>query len=242
MILVIRSKWGPRLVLLAAATLITLGTTGLGLVVATWHADGPVGRVPGVSGAVALTFDDGPDPRNTPAILDILGKYGAHATFFSVGKEVENFPEITKRAVSEGHEIGSHSYSHARITTLSVDRFAEELDRAEDIVMKAGARKPLCFRPPYGALTPGAMKLLAERGYYVVLWVCESNDWVRISEGQIVKGVLETVRPGSIILMHDGGGPRPRTIGALPRIIEGLLERGYHCVTVSELIKLAEEH
>jgi len=241
MIFVIRSRWGLRLALLAAAALITLGTTGLGLVVTTWHADGPVGRVPGVSGAVALTFDDGPDPRNTPAILDILAKYGAHATFFSVGKEVENFPDITRRAVAEGHEIGSHSYSHARLTTLSVDRFAEELDRSEEAVMKAGGRKPVCFRPPYGALTPGAMKILAERGYYVVLWVCESNDWVRISEAQIVSRVLTNVRPGAIVLMHDGGGPRPRTVGALPKIIEGLLEQGYRCVTVSELIKLAEE-
>ncbi len=236
MILIIRPKWALRLALLAAAALITLGTTGLGLAVATWHADGPLGRVPGVAGAVALTFDDGPDPRNTPAILDILSKYGAHATFFSVGKEVENYPEITRRAISEGHEIGSHSYSHARITT-----FAEELDRSEEVVVKAGGKRPVCFRPPYGALTPGAMKMLAERGYYVVLWVCESNDWVRISEGQIVSRVLETVRPGSIILMHDGGGPRPRTIGALPRIIEGLLGQGYRCITVSELIKLAEE-
>src|SRR5437870_879961 len=187
---------------------------------------------------VALTFDDGPDPRWTPEILDFLHTYHAHATFFLVGRNAEAHPELVKAELEARDEIGNHTFDHPDLELLSPPAVMSEIERGANAIRHAGAPRPKLFRPPKG-LTDEVVGVLANANRYrTIFWDLTVEHFV--DHAGVVDGVrelLEKVRPGSIILAHDGGIPnRARTVHALPLLLRGLYARGYRVVTVSQLL------
>lgn len=192
---------------------------------------------------VALTFDDGPDPVYTPLILDILKDYDIKASFFLLGKHVEKYPEIARRIVKEGHDIGNHTYSHRSLVPLSPRKTELEIIRAEDAIEAATGLRPYLFRPPRGIYSAFAREFLREHQYSIVLWSLSTKDWVELSAKDLVGNVLKKAHAGDIVLFHDSGnifstagGNRINTVKALPQIIEGLQVQGYSIVPVSDLL------
>jgi peptidoglycan-N-acetylglucosamine deacetylase len=184
---------------------------------------------------VALTFDDGPDPVNTRRVLEILDRYGARATFFCVGHHVAALPDEVRRIAAAGHELGNHSWSHPYLPDLTPEQLREQIDRTGEAVARVTGEAPTLFRPPYGALTPEVLAALEGHPTTPTMFDVDSRDWTRPGPERIAATVLESAGPGSVVLMHEGGGDRGQTVLALPSIIEGLLERGLELVTVGEL-------
>ena len=201
----------------------------------------PIRHGPDGGGMIALTFDDGPDPQNTPHILEVLARYHAKATFFVVGEWVDKHPNYVYDAVQAGHEIASHSYTHRNVAGKSDDQFRQEIQRTEDSVFKAAGVRPNCFRPPYGRVNSRMLNILAAKEYTVVLWSLDSLDWKLGSAFQIASLVIRDAKPGDIVLMHDGGGPRPHTIKALDTILKQLSAKGFTFVTLDELFRAEAE-
>lgn len=189
---------------------------------------------------VALTFDDVPDPRFTPAILDVLAKYRICATFFVVGERAAKHPELVARIMREGHVIGNHSYNHAVFSKLSLDQFQWQLGKTNEILYNITGKKPTLLRPPYGELLPSQVIWSQEKGYTVVNWDVDSEDWRNNPDSSLViANIRKTLQPGSIILQHAGGGEGQNlsgTINALPPLIEWLQGKGYSLVTLPELL------
>ncbi|RQD74624.1 MAG: polysaccharide deacetylase [Candidatus Syntrophonatronum acetioxidans] len=197
--------------------------------------------------AVAITFDDGPDPFYTPQILDILKEKEIKATFFMVGKHVELYPDIARKIVEEGHDIGNHTYSHRNLLFLDRERALEEIVKAEEAIIEATGERPRYFRPPRGLYSLAVRDIMEEREYKMILWSLSSRDWAEISAREITGHILNDVTGGDILLFHDSGGlvarvggDRRNTVKALPRVIEELSQRGYQFVTVSELMELSQ--
>ena len=198
---------------------------------------------------VALTFDDGPDPVWTPRVLDVLKARGLKATFFVVGRNAEDHPDLIRRIVAEGHEIGNHSYTHGNLAEMPEWRQRLELGATERLIEAETGRSTTLFRPPYNAdATPSngaelAQLAFAERemGYTVVLEKIDPQDWARPGADVIVQRVKEQRREGSIILLHDAGGDRSQTLAALPRILDWLAERGDAVVPMSELLGIPHD-
>lgn len=193
---------------------------------------------------VALTFDDGPSPVWTPLILDELKKTNTLATFFMLGEHVEKYPEVARRVAAEGHEIGNHSYSHHVLFYYKEEELEKEIRKAEASIRAVTGVATKYFRPPKAWLTNDEKKKLKEMGYSVVLWNLNSKDWVTFDDKYIIKFIMHHVRPGDIILFHDSGGAfaaeggdRHETVLAVFRIIEKLKEKGYECVTITEMLK-----
>lgn len=197
-------------------------------------------RGPGDRPAVALTFDDGPDPRHTPLVLETLERYGAVATFFCVGAAAGAHPDLLSRAAGAGHVIANHTWSHPFLPDLSRDevRWQVEATGAALAAAAGQAALPRLVRPPYGAYTPEVLGWLAGQEVITALWDVDTNDWQLPGPGAITEHALRGARNGSILLFHDGGGDRSQTVTALPGIIEGLLDRGFRLVTVSQLADL----
>lgn len=185
---------------------------------------------------IALTFDDGPHPRYTAAILDILRQYDIRATFFEIGSNVERWPEIAARVAAEGHEIGNHTFSHACLKRMSAECLCEEIEKADEIFSRLGLPVPVLFRPPQGVLTDVLPAVLASSEKTGVLWTIDTCDWQHRPEDRIVNEALESVRSGDIILFHDYVSGENTTIPAIKKLIPALLARGYEFVTVSELL------
>jgi peptidoglycan/xylan/chitin deacetylase (PgdA/CDA1 family) len=182
---------------------------------------------------VALTFDDGPAERFTAQILDILHEQNVPATFFVCGKNVEAHPELLRRIVAEGHEIGNHTYSHPFLYFKSRRRIAEEIDRTQATIEKVVGFRPSLFRPPYGARWFGLVPALLERGMRLVLWSAAGYDWKKDAPG-VTDATLRRLKPGAVILLHDGRETRAAseidrtpTVLALPAIIAGARLQGY---------------
>lgn len=190
---------------------------------------------------VALTFDDGPWPGQTDQILDVLADEGVHATFFMLGKQAERNPRIAKRVADGGHDVGNHSYSHKAFDTLSAKQVTREVTAGRKAVEKASGGNAEWLRPPYGAMDDAAWRQLRNLDTNAVMWDVDSRDWTKPGYKKIRRNVLGTVRSGSVVLFHDGGGNRSQTIKALPSIIRRLKKRGYHFVTVSELYEIEAE-
>lgn len=189
---------------------------------------------------VALTFDDGPDPKYTPMILDTLQQYGAKATFFVIGRNVEANPEIARRIVREGHEIGNHTYSHPiRLAQAGSGEIVRQLERTADLVATVTGARVRLFRPPGGAYTPELIATSKGLGYEIILWSWTTNPSDAYSPGRdrIIQKVTANVAPGDIILLHDGNN-HGQTAAALPEIIRILRDKGYRFVTVGELLSL----
>ncbi|MFI7598097.1 bifunctional polysaccharide deacetylase/glycosyltransferase family 2 protein [Actinoplanes sp. NPDC049681] len=195
---------------------------------------------------IALTFDDGPDPRWTPRILDVLARYRAHATFFEVGSQVNEHPELARRVLAEGHEIGSHTFSHAAVAGLGERRLDAELTLTANAVAAATGRRPVLLRPPYSSV-PDAVTLAehrahqraAQAGYLLVLTDLDTGDWRRPGTDAIVAAARPEGDAGAVVMMHDSGGDRAQTVAALDRLIPALQAKGYRFVTVSEGLGLA---
>ncbi|MDR3678312.1 MAG: polysaccharide deacetylase family protein [Acidobacteriota bacterium] len=182
---------------------------------------------------ISLTFDDGPAEQFTEQILDILRAQQVPATFFVCGKNVENHPDLLRRIVAEGHEVGNHAYSHFFVYFKSRRRIAGEIDRTQEIIEKVVGFRPRIFRPPYGARWFGLVPALVERGMHLILWSATGYDWKKDVPG-IIKAALGELKPGAVILLHDGRETRraieidrSRTVEALPAIIAGARKQGY---------------
>lgn len=180
---------------------------------------------------VALTFDDGPDPLYTGFMLDVLKEKQVKATFFVLGENVKQNPDLLKRISVEGHEIGNHGYSHSYTTS----QFIRELIRTDEVVYQAIQQHTLFYRPPGGLFSKSVLEGVKDTGHVLTLWSIDSNDWRNPGAPRIVRNVVKNTFPGSIILLHDGGEKREQTIQALSSIIEELKQQGYRFVTVSEL-------
>jgi peptidoglycan/xylan/chitin deacetylase (PgdA/CDA1 family) len=176
--------------------------------------------------AVALTFDDGPWPDSTSKVLAVLAKAHVKATFFLVGKQVRRYPGLARDELEGGMKIGSHSFSHPQpFGALPPATIKWEIDQGLATLSELGVHTKL-FRPPGGAIPPAVLKAAKAKGLRTVIWTVDPTDWrPGTSADQIVDRVLHQVKPGSIVLLHDGGGDRSATVEALPRIIDGLKKR-----------------
>ena len=209
---------------------------------------------------VAITFDDGPDPIYTPQYLDILARYGAKATFFDLGSQIDagaDYVALAKRCVQEGHQVASHTYSHSDLLTLDDAARADEITRSLEVVSNACDTPTDVIRPPYGNFYGSSFLAYLRSGgdlAYTAYWGLDSQDWDIANQGYgvedgaakivsnctEVKGATLAANPetfnGSIILMHDGGGDRERDVIALPQIIEAYQAQGFEFVTMNELL------
>jgi peptidoglycan/xylan/chitin deacetylase (PgdA/CDA1 family) len=195
-------------------------------------------RTPLQSGVktVALTFDDGPWPGSTQAILKILQQNGVVATFFEIGRQARNSPSLSRQVADAGMEMGNHSETHPlNLGRLSAAGVANEIRYAQKDITRASGKAPTFFRPPGGNTTAAMYPALAKLGLGWVQWDIDTLDWQRPPANKIVGRVLRNVRPGAVVLMHDGGGDRSQTVKALPTIIQKLREQGYVFVTISAL-------
>lgn len=183
---------------------------------------------------VAMTFDDGPHPQNTPRLLDILSKRNIKATFYVIGGNVDRYPHIARRIVAEGHEIGNHTYTHRKLTSLSASEVRKEMQRTQDAIARATGVKPRTMRPPYGALrTDQRVTVMREFSYPTILWSVDPRDWQRPGPSVVTSRILDGTGNGAIILAHDLHAP---TVSAMPATFDGLLSRGYKFITVSQLL------
>ena len=185
---------------------------------------------------VAMTFDDGPHPQNTPKLLDILRERNIKATFYVIGRNVDLYPAITRRIVAEGHEIGNHSYTHGNMSKMSDDKVREELKKTADAIARAAGVKPRTLRPPYGALLQTQRSWIhSEFGYPTIMWAVDPRDWQRPGPSVVTSRILSATTPGAIVLAHDLHAP---TVTAMPATLDGLLQKGYKFVTVSQLLAM----
>jgi peptidoglycan/xylan/chitin deacetylase (PgdA/CDA1 family) len=191
---------------------------------------------------IALTFDDGPWPNTTSQVLDILKENKIKATFFLIGRNLKNFPQIAQQVVADGHALGNHTWHHWRRQMIEFAA-AREIEDTAALMYKTTGVKTALFRPPNGFLSNGLADYARRRKEVVVLWSVDSGDWRGhgVSVEGLVNHVLEKAKPGAIVLMHDGGGDRSLTVQALPKIIEELTHRGYKFVSVPELLQMQDQ-
>jgi len=201
-------------------------------------------RINRVEKVVALTFDDGPSPLWTPKVLDELRKANIKATFFMLGEHVAKYPEITRRVVQEGHEIGNHTYDHHVLPYYKLEELEKEIKDTERIIQKTTGKTTRYFRPPKAWLTAQEKKKIEDLGYKVILWSLNSKDWVTFDDKYIVKYLAKHVHPGDIILFHDSGGvfsaeggDRHETVRTISQLVDKLHQMGYKLATISELLE-----
>lgn len=190
---------------------------------------------------VALTFDDGPDSVNTPYLLDVLKKHQARATFFVVGNRMEKLPQVIVRINSEGHELGNHSYSHADFNHLDKNAIQNEIRQTNQLIHEISGQTPRYFRPPGGYLSYEMMELTVNEGMIVGYWTYQqdSKDWRKGTTAKsIADHVINNIRPGQILIFHDGAANGMASAQAVDLIITGLHQQGYRFVSLGELISL----
>ncbi|MGE5657080.1 MAG: polysaccharide deacetylase family protein [Actinomycetota bacterium] len=188
--------------------------------------------------AIALTFDDGPWPTSTEQILEVLKQNNIKATFFWVGRYLQTYPEIGKKVATAGHAIGNHTWNH-QYFKYNQETASREIDRTSALIEKLTGIKTSMFRPPAGILNNGLVDYAQKQKYVAVMWSVDSMDW-RTSTPSLLENVLNQASAGGIVLMHDGGGNRSKTVEALPKMIAELRKRGYKFVTVPELLAMQD--
>ncbi len=196
---------------------------------------------------IALTFDDGPKPEFCQPLLDILDRYGAKATFFVVGKEAQENPDLIKRMVDSGDEVGNHTYSHIPIKEMTQGQALADIQKCSQVIYDITGKQPKYFRPPGGGFNSKMTKAIAKMGLQPVYWTLNTGDYSETTPGYevpedfqvmalaLVKRVVDKVTPGSIILFHNGS---EQTIRALPLILAQLKDEGYGFVTISDLTEV----
>ncbi|ALF54547.1 polysaccharide deacetylase [Nostoc piscinale CENA21] len=195
-------------------------------------------KLPITDKVIALTFDDGPGPKNTTQILEILKQNHIKATFFLVGQMVSFHPQIVKQIAAEGHVLGNHTWHHW-YRRMDVATAASEINRTADLIYKLTGVKTTLFRPPGGFLHNGLVDYAKSQKYAIIMWSDESGDSQRRGQTPtLIKNVVKSAKPGGIVLMHDGGGNRSRTVKALPQVIADLKAKGYKFVTIPELMEM----
>lgn len=187
---------------------------------------------------IALTFDDGPHPRYTPQILDILDYYGIKATFFVVGINAYNYRETLEDICNRGHEIGNHTYTHPHVSVIEPNKLTDEIEKCESTIYGFTEHRTKLFRPPEGMVDAGVKSVLRGLDYKVILWDIDTRDWAHTPPEAIRDNVVKHVASGDIILMHDYISYNSPTPEALELFIPELLNMGYKFVVVSELIGL----
>jgi len=204
---------------------------------------GTIYHINAINKLVALTFDDGPSPVWTTKILDELKKAHIKATFFMLGEHVAKYPDIARRVVAEGHEVGNHTYDHHILLYHTLDNLLKEINETQKVIKDKTGVKTKYFRPPKAWLTAEEKKEIEGMGYKIILWSLNSKDWVTFDDKYIVKYILKNVRPGDIILFHDSGGVftaeggnREETVKTIPSLVEKLREKGFKFVTITELL------
>jgi peptidoglycan/xylan/chitin deacetylase (PgdA/CDA1 family) len=185
---------------------------------------------------VALTFDDGPSPEFTHRVLDVLARYEVPATFFCIGLSANGLEQDVARIADQGHDLGNHTWSHPYLPDLSPSRLREQVGRTSDALARMTGEVPTLMRPPYGALTPEVLRWCSELDETIVMWDVDATDWAMPGPDAIARRVIDRSQPGSVVLLHDGGGDRSQTVQALPAIIEGCQERGLSFVTLPGLL------
>ncbi len=210
-------------------------------VVSLAQSDQVVSSVDVSESVVALTFDDGPRDPDTAQILDVLRDHGVVAMFFLIGENVARHPGLARRIVREGHAIGNHSFTHRSLPTLADAQIRAEIERAAEAIRRATGLRPWLLRPPYGTMDSrlrGPNSIPADRGHTVILWSVQARDWSTRSAQRVALRTLTQVRPGSIVLLHDGGGARDHVVTATRWMVANLSRRGFRLVTVPELLAM----
>jgi peptidoglycan/xylan/chitin deacetylase (PgdA/CDA1 family) len=189
---------------------------------------------------VALTFDDGPS-EFTGQVLDILRRNRVRASFFVIGQSIAGREALLRRELDQGNVIGNHTFTHIN-TAGAGPEVARQLDDTTAAIKKATNFTPCLFRPPFGSKSGQSLALARSKGMQTVEWDVDTSDYERPASFNIVQRVLGGAKPGSIVLMHDGGGPRDQSVAALPKIIKGLRAKGYSFVTLDELLGVRDRY
>ncbi|MER8104005.1 polysaccharide deacetylase family protein [Kitasatospora sp. NPDC094016] len=187
----------------------------------------PVNQLDPNQRVVGLTIDDGPDPRYTPAVLALLQQYGIRATFFLVGECAVENTGLVREIADHGHHIGNHTWTHPDLRHMSDEAVRDELERTSDLLYRTTGRQPSWFRAPGGDWSPVALRVTTELGMRPMGWTVDPEDWATPGTSVITERILKNVRPGSIVLNHDGGGDRSQTVAALKAYLPVLVDQGY---------------
>jgi peptidoglycan/xylan/chitin deacetylase (PgdA/CDA1 family) len=180
---------------------------------------------------IALTFDDGPGPF-TPQILSVLERYHVPATFFEIGENVAEYPQLTRMVAAAGYPVEDHTWTHPDLTTIPPSQFPSQIDQTQNEIRSLTGRAPTCVRPPYDAWNASVLSQIAQRGLTTMSYSIDPRDWSLPGVGSIVDRVVGAAFPGAVVDMHDGGGSRAQTVAALPQIITGLQAKGYTFVSI----------
>jgi peptidoglycan/xylan/chitin deacetylase (PgdA/CDA1 family) len=200
--------------------------------------------VPTSAKVVALTYDDGPGAgtQGTPAILALLAEHGARATFFVLGEEVRKRPEVLRSAARAGMEIENHGDRHVNMATLGPGALRRVIAAGATAIERETGKRPHFLRPPFGAQDARVRAVAHAQGERVVIWSVDTRDWTNPGSGLIVQRVLGQLRPGAIVLLHDGGADRSQTVEATRQLLPALQARGYRVVTLDRLLQIAARH
>jgi peptidoglycan/xylan/chitin deacetylase (PgdA/CDA1 family) len=228
------------------------GLVPAALAAAAWCAPAPAPVVPAVARAfglprrlppdrgVAITFDDGPHPQGTPAMLDALAVAGATATFFLVGEHVARLPSLAAEIAAAGHEVAIHGHTHVLLLRRSPRAVARDFDLAAAAIAEATGREPTLYRPPYGVLGTAALALVRARGWRPLLWSRWGRDWAgRETPATIARRATAGLAAGDVVLLHDSDhysapGSWRRTAAALPQVLDAVAALGVPCVSVTQ--------
>lgn len=183
-------------------------------------------------GTIALTFDDGPSLKETPQILKILRDYHVHATFFIVGSNAKEHPELVKQILAEGHSIGNHSYTHPMLAHISQDRLTHEIKDTQETIKDITGIVPQCLRPPFGDVSARVRSFALSQGLVTIPTGFSSFDYKRKGVTVMENWVISNMQPGRVFLMHDGGNSQGQTVAALPAIIEAAQKKGLGFSTI----------
>lgn len=198
----------------------------------------PIRHVNTTEKVVALTFDDGPDKPYTEQILSVLDKHQVKATFFILGGNAKANPDLIKKIMAGGHDLGNHTMSHQKMKGRTVEAMKNDIASVDKILRDLGYEKEITFRAPFGITSPNLQEALQQLNKRMVLFTFLPQDWTKISAQQIYDNVMKQMKPGLIITLHDGGNRRENTVKATEMLIENLQKEGYRFLTVSDLLKL----
>ncbi len=238
LVVVLLTSGSTCVALLALIVVATSLVAAGGVARPQWQFFGPVlCSVPVVKPLVALTFDDGPDPQATPALLDLLVRRKIPATFFCIGQRVAQHPDLCGQAARAGHQIENHAWEHSRWTNFfSVQRLEESLAKTQSAIAEVTGRAPTCFRPPMGLTNFRVLRAVDPFRLRVVGWSAGGRDQNEPDPHRIVDRILRRLRPGAIILLHDGGVPADRLVTTVDLLVDKLQAAAYECVRLDALV------